>query len=383
MTSVLPPIQDHTIAKHHILRHHLSAWFPILGSSHLELQYIDGFAGPGEYEGGDLGSPVIALNTIRAHKKYDSFTQSGGKVKFLFVEENAAFFNHLKDKIERRRWPTTFRINIQHSKFEDALERYLDSLALIQAPMPPTLLFVDPFGPSGFPLELLKRVASYSRIDVLINLNCNEFLRWLPDRAKHDTANKLFGSDRWRKVLLLSGRERTDFLASEYESALREIGWGGTSFEMVNSQNQIAYHLVFGTEHPKGMEVIKTAMRSASQTGEFRYTDRIDPAQPILMGLQLENDFPRQIGEHLFQKYEGQEIAYRALLEEEIDWHRLWLPTDLKKGLQYLEDGDEPRIVGVKKENGRTRRTGTYPDDCLITFGRPPQNLEAVQGQLL
>ena len=41
------------------------------------------------------------------------------------------------------------------------------------------------------------------------------------------------------------------------------IGWRGTSFEMVNKQNQTAYHLVFGTGSPKGMEAIKRAMRSA------------------------------------------------------------------------------------------------------------------------
>ena len=28
-----------------------------------EILYIDGFAGPGEYEGGEAGSPIIALDT--------------------------------------------------------------------------------------------------------------------------------------------------------------------------------------------------------------------------------------------------------------------------------------------------------------------------------
>ena len=64
----LPPIQPHTQAKHDILRHHMGAWFPILGrSSSGPLQYIDGFAGPGEYEGGEPGSPKIALQLLQTH----------------------------------------------------------------------------------------------------------------------------------------------------------------------------------------------------------------------------------------------------------------------------------------------------------------------------
>ena len=85
------------------------------------------------------------------------------------------------------------------------------------------------------------------------------------------------------------------------------------------------------------------------------------------------DEYPRQIGEHLFQKYEGQEVAIDRLVEEEIDWHRWWLPMDLRKGLIYLEYGDNPRIAGVRNDDGRRRQKRKYPAGCLITFSRPPQ----------
>ena len=47
----------------------------------------------------------------------------------------------------------------------------------------------------------------------------------------------------------------------------------------------------------------------------FRYTDRIDRAQPVLVGLDLVNELPKQIGEHLFQHYDAQEVAFDLLLE--------------------------------------------------------------------
>ena len=149
-------------------------------------------------------------------------------------------------------------------------------------------------------MDLLARLSTFRRMEVLINLNYNEFVQWiLPDPTKHVTADRLYGGPRWRPALDLIDRERADFLVSEYEAALSEIGWRGTSFEMVNVQNQTAYYLVFGTQYYKGLEAMKRAMRDASQTGEFRYTDRIDPSQPTLIGLERENEYPREIGEYL------------------------------------------------------------------------------------
>ena len=53
----------HTAAKHAILHQYLGAWFPILGiGTARELYYFDGFAGPGEYTRGEVGSPLIALD---------------------------------------------------------------------------------------------------------------------------------------------------------------------------------------------------------------------------------------------------------------------------------------------------------------------------------
>ena len=239
--------------------------------------------------------------------------------------------------------------------------------------MPPTLLFIDPFGTSGFPMELLERFAAHMRVEGLINLNYNAFIRWLPDPSKHANADRLYGGTRWRPALRMRGREQSDFLVTEYENALEEIGWRGTSFEMVNNQNQTSYHLVFGTGNYKGLEAMKKAMRSASQTGEFRYTDRLDPSQPVLLGLDREREYPAEIAEYLSQKYDGQEISIDHLQENDIGWHRHWLPQDLRAALIELEYGTLQRISNVRNGDGRRRQARSYPDGCYITFGKPAQ----------
>jgi three-Cys-motif partner protein len=58
------PLEPHTRAKHEILKRYLQAWMVILSQGRFpEILYIDGFAGPGQYEGGEAGSPIIALDT--------------------------------------------------------------------------------------------------------------------------------------------------------------------------------------------------------------------------------------------------------------------------------------------------------------------------------
>ena len=370
MNDTLPPIQAHTQAKHHILRYHLEEWFPILGNSSNLLTYIDGFSGPGEYEGGEIGSPLVALKAIREHSYFDNFDAKNGVVKYLFVDKEADFIRHLNGKINESYWPRAFGIEVEHGLFAKVMERLLDKVDAGRQTLSPALIFIDPFGPAGFPMALMKRLADIDRVEVLVNLNNLEVVRWiLSDPAKHGTADRLYGNSRWEPALKLFGREQSQFLVTEYEKALEDIGWRCTSFEMVNAQGQTAYHLVFGTGSPKGLGAMKRAMRSASQTGEFRYTDRVGASQPALCGLDREKEYPIEVGEHLFKKYDGHEIHFDQLLEADINWHRWWLPTDLRKGLLHLEYGEETRILDVRRDDGKSRKAKAYTG-CHIKFGR-------------
>jgi three-Cys-motif partner protein len=71
MSMKLAAVSDapqHTIAKIEMLRSYLFAWFSILGArfARQDLWYIDGFAGPGEYNNFADGSPIAALKAAEA-----------------------------------------------------------------------------------------------------------------------------------------------------------------------------------------------------------------------------------------------------------------------------------------------------------------------------
>jgi len=46
--------EEHTFAKHRLLRRYLDAWLPIMARHNRRLVLVDGFAGPGRYSGANL-----------------------------------------------------------------------------------------------------------------------------------------------------------------------------------------------------------------------------------------------------------------------------------------------------------------------------------------
>ena len=82
----LVSLKPHTRGKHLVLRRYLDAWFPIMASSNRRVLFVDGFAGPGEYKGGEEGSPLIALRAVQEHAAKNSFKAD---IKFLVIEADA------------------------------------------------------------------------------------------------------------------------------------------------------------------------------------------------------------------------------------------------------------------------------------------------------
>src|SRR5258705_10694676 len=80
----LPKMTPHTAAKHLLLRRYLDCWFPILGKSEKSINYIDGFAGPGEYQGGEIVSPQVATEAAKAHVERGPLAPDC-KIDFTFV----------------------------------------------------------------------------------------------------------------------------------------------------------------------------------------------------------------------------------------------------------------------------------------------------------
>src|ERR671933_236258 len=87
----------HTAAKHDIYRRYLERWFPILMTgrkAYPSVTYAEGFAGPGVYCGGEVGSPVIAMKALM-----DKVPSDKGIARFLFVDDDQRCIDMLPDQL--------------------------------------------------------------------------------------------------------------------------------------------------------------------------------------------------------------------------------------------------------------------------------------------
>ena len=126
------------------------------------------------------------------------------------------------------------------------------------------------------------------------------------------------------------------------------------------------------------MEVMKKAMRRVSPDGLFRYSDRSDPAQKRLMGMDMEVEYKNELAQHLFTKYQGAEVSKKVLQDNEVAWHPYWIEKDLTAALKLLESSDPPQITSVRYPDGKTRKRGSYPTGCLITFSNSNSSQSAL-----
>jgi three-Cys-motif partner protein len=81
--------------------------------------YLDGFAGPGQYEGGEDGSPIIALKAALEHS-----ARITSEVVFVFVEEKPKRAEFLRQLVQSLQLPTNFIVQADSGRtFEEAYVR--------------------------------------------------------------------------------------------------------------------------------------------------------------------------------------------------------------------------------------------------------------------
>jgi three-Cys-motif partner protein len=158
-------LEPHTRAKHELLKRYLQAWMVILSQGRFpEILYIDGFAGPGEYAGGEAGSPIIALDTALGFKP-----PLTAKVHFLFVEKDDTRADHLRKQVALRALPANFSVIVEGGiTFKAAFEKRYSEFVR-NGRLMPTFAFIDPFGWTGAPFSLVKKILAQRSCEVFVN----------------------------------------------------------------------------------------------------------------------------------------------------------------------------------------------------------------------
>jgi len=349
-------IDPHTQAKHAILQAYLEAWFAILTSAHDRVVYVDGFCGPGRYKGGEPGSPLIALDVATKHTK--KLTR---EIFFLFTDEREDRIAHLKTELASRDFPDNFKPLPRLGKFDEVLSPILTRLEDEGRDLPPTFVFIDPFGFSGVPFDLVRRILLNPRCEVFITFMVNAVQRFLdhPNEKIRAEIEELFGTPEAFDITQQPGA-RVELLRDLYHRQLQASVGFVRSFEIRDTPNHVLYYLFFASDHFLGHKRMKEAMWRVDPEGKFSFVDTTDRDQIVL----LTEDQIAPLRRYLLRAFAGRTIACHEVLQRVMN-ETPYLDKHTRKALGELAYEQMLRVEELK-ESGKKRRKGTFPEDCIM-----------------
>lgn len=366
------PIDPHTQAKHIILRRYLDAWLPIMATWNNRIVVIDGFAGPGRYTGGEEGSPLIALRALLDHPHLQPL-RPGLEVRFYFVEERGDRSQVLDQEIARFRQqypiPDGVHIEVANREFAPYLNEVLVRLEQAGKKMAPTFGFIDPFGFSGIPMDLIARLSRHPSSEVLVSFMLESINRWAwhGDPKIEEHLDELFGTREWRALAReADGDRRRQGLVELYRRRLIEkAGFEFViNFEMIDQGNRTEYFLYFATKSLKGLSVMKQAMWRADPVGGQLFSDRLASDQQLVL---VSVAAPVPLRDLLQRQFRSEGWVPVDRLEQFVLTETIY-SEKMHLRRQTLGPMEKGGLIEVKRPKGKRKAIGQYPKGTLIRF---------------
>ena len=358
-------IEEHTRGKHRVMKAYLDGWFPVISRYAGRVLFIDGFAGPGKYKGGEEGSPVIALKALRDHS-YRSNMKA--EFVFLFIEKDEERANVLRQEIAPivADLGATVKAEVVSGVFDEKMAEVLNRVAEQKKRLAPAFVMVDPFGVGQTPMSVIAGILENPKSEVFISYMWEWINRFKGQPEFEKPLSELYGTNAWKGYAAVPKAGQKAFLYELYEAQLRAAGAKHvTYFELLKGARHV-YTIFFATKHPKGMDLMKASIWKADKTGTYQFRGRdeselmLDIDQPNLQQFQLE----------IQEKFANANVSIEKVIEwamgDETDYHG----GHVKSALKAMEA--KGVVSNVKRSGDEKRRKGTFPDGTTFHIGKRP-----------
>lgn len=363
-------MHDHTEVKHRILRKYLTTWTRILGSANSEVHYFDGFAGRARYKDDEPGSPLLAIDAAdRNASAFDTF-------HCTFNDYKNANYKMLKEETKKKVDDCKNGNKIKHYCFNEEFEEI--ALPVLRSDMYsdlPSMVFIDPFGYSGTPFNIISEIMNIQRAqnEVFFNFMVDKIRRFLDDAEKEEAITQAFGSDDWKEIRQYSDREKQEEeILKLYVSRLKSIADVEYvfPFQMKHPDKDVTlYYLIHATNHFKGFKIMKDVMFNEGADDNFAYlgSDHYgyeDEQTNLFEATSSEDLRVKELKQRLLDAYDETTTTYRDVLKY------TYLRTDLveehcRRALESLEKKDK---IGIDRGNSNRG----FKEEYEIEF--KPQN---------
>lgn len=299
--------REQSRAKHDILRRYLEPFSNKILSTWKSIDFIDGFSGPWRNTDTKHLSDTsigISLRTLSAVAETRGHSPKSPQIRCIFNEKDSKAYARLEDYIERSR--DEFPL-IEIRRFQG---KFSENAAAIRkaANNEYQLLFVDPTGYTGFPPSALKLFGNRSS-EIIVNFMRSFMERFVSgDHLEKEAALVgLVGAK--RAQYLLDTDAGIEDVEAEYLKMLRaDLGYGYAGFSPIHNpdKEQIHFNLAFATNHPMGMETMRTAEFKALSDYDRARFNKKQPPQDDLFGsvgeqLEVRGPYLRKRESHLLR----------------------------------------------------------------------------------
>lgn len=311
--------KEHTQIKHDILSKYLVPWTRIVSSGNPVIHYFDGFAGRGYYEDGEPGSPILAMEVADQHSDmFDQFYCN-------FIEYNDKNYADLETEVNEKLDEVSDNINANciNNEFASEAREMLDGINRLV----PTFFFIDPFGYTGVPFEVIADILRIQDqgVEIFLTFMVRDIRRFLEDEDKEEAISEILGTEEWKD---LREKEEVDIeteILEIYRNQLEidadaEYVW---PFEVKRpDKRETVYYLIHLTNHFKGFKVMKDIMFNTGAEERMAY---LGPEQ------HKYDDSQKKLFETDEESMDSRISELKDFLSEELDGERLKFWDVMKK----------------------------------------------------
>lgn len=263
-----------TLVKLQIFRQYTREWISVLltrsDRQFSQLNIYDFFAGPGRDGAGNLGSPLIILDEIKAFCKNRLSLKAEIRVRMVFNDRDEEHVTRLQGEVARVRCPESCcSFEFSALPFTNALPKNLPEM---RESGHANLVLMDQFGVKEVTPEIVSTLLSCGSTDIIFFVSSSFIKRFIeaPEiQTKFNVDPGIIKDVEYRAI--------HRYICDYYRSALSIPGFLVAPFSIKKGGN--IYGVIFATLHRLGMEkFLKVCWTLDPSTGEANYNIDDDPA---------------------------------------------------------------------------------------------------------
>jgi three-Cys-motif partner protein len=267
-------MQEHSKVKVELYGSYLAKYLNIIANDKYtkKIHIYDLFCGPGVYENGGKGSPIIALETIQAN--FGAKPYFCPKMKVLFNDNDSAKVEKLQQTVTDLTFPGNCEVHFSYEEYKNILIQVIKEIETFNNEK--GIVFIDPYGYKDIKLDDIKALLSSKKVEVLLFLPSQFMFRFANSAKDDDTGGKeplhIFIIEIFNESIpeFKSAMDFIEHLKNGFKQCL--TGSFVDTFTLEREKGQF-FALFFFTNHIKGFEkMLETKWELDEQRGKgFRY----------------------------------------------------------------------------------------------------------------